>query len=788
MEGEAGIGKSRLVDELVARLAERGASVQFLLGAHPPGGAPARTDAFLALVRDHIGTEGVEEAIAPSLRETPYLVPGFAALLRGEMAPPGAVTLGEEARQTALAAVLSGLAAERPTIVAVEDLQLASAEERRTFLAVAGAVRGHRLLLVGTTRPGLPATWHAALEGAVETTRIRLARLGAKDLARLLEDGVGSRVAAELGWKIAQKSDGNPYFALEILKSLKDANRILQGADGAWRITGTLRDVEIPSSVVDLVAARLDALDDDEREILEVAACCGHEFDAALVATALGRERIPLLRALGRIERGPGLVRSTGARFRFDHHQVQETLYARLSPPLRSEYHVLLAKAIEASSSPADEDPGRAVELCHHFLHGGRHADASPYLAPALAWLYQTAQYEAVVDLAERALAGPAERRRRLEILLSLGSALQPLGRWARWEEILAEMVRLADEEGDLALRAQSRSALGWFYCEVGRHGEGQAAFEEQLQLAIRLGDRALEAVALGNARGYGIDTGHFEEAKDAYLRQVAIAREIGNRKIEQQGLGNLGLSLEYLGRWAGALDAFRGSLALSEVSGDRVNSGLCHVALGRMLPLLGEPERGHAHLEVALSTFRALGPRRAETYALHRLGIVAEQAGDLARAEALYEAGLSMRRELGYRGGVARSLRTLGALQVARGRTEEGAARLEEAEAVARAVEDHGDWVLAAAYLALLGRRDASAAESLFAELEPRLRAADRLEALYVLWRTTGGDGHLAAARRLLDDLVLYAPPDHRKGMVERVPLHRAVREGRGRGPVPTP
>ena len=87
----------------------------------------------------------------------------------------------------------------------------------------------------------------------------------------------------------------------------------------------------------------------EEREVLDVASCCGFEFDATLVADALETARIPTFRRLARIEKQHRLVRAAGRRFLFDHQQVQESLYAGLPEVLREEYHGALAQAMAAA-------------------------------------------------------------------------------------------------------------------------------------------------------------------------------------------------------------------------------------------------------------------------------------------------------------------------------------------------------------------------------------------------------------------------------------------------------
>jgi predicted ATPase len=221
IEGEAGIGKSRLVDELIARLHAAGEDLNFLFGSYPPGGAATAAGAFSAAYREHLGEAGS----AAYLPGNQILVPAFDALLRGEGAPEGAQGLTSGSLQTCFARATQSLAAERVTIVLIDDLHFAPEEGRALFSSLAMAAPGHRVLLIGSTRPGVSEAWRAGLTRLAQVTLLPVQRLGPKDLVRLLADSLGSKQLAEdLGGRIAMKSDGNPFFAFEIIRGLREGH------------------------------------------------------------------------------------------------------------------------------------------------------------------------------------------------------------------------------------------------------------------------------------------------------------------------------------------------------------------------------------------------------------------------------------------------------------------------------------------------------------------------------------------------------------------------------------
>lgn len=320
LRGEAGIGKSRLVDEFVRRLRGEGRELRLLYGTCPPGGAATAGGAFAGALRTGPASSAIGDGAEPE-------------------------SAGRFVR------ALRALPAAPPAILAIDDLHFAPREGREIFLALAREARPG-VLLLGTLQPeAADEAWADAVLALDHAAAVDLGRLGPKDLARLLEEALGSpRLVDELGMRIGRKSDGNPFFVFEILRGLREAGLLERGEDGAWRAKSEIRDLRIPSSVTDLIRARVAVLSDEERETLDVAACCGFQFDPLVVADVLGVAPIPVLRRLASLERRHRLVRSEGDRFRFEHDSFRESLRQDLPPLLAREYDA----AIEAARAARD--------------------------------------------------------------------------------------------------------------------------------------------------------------------------------------------------------------------------------------------------------------------------------------------------------------------------------------------------------------------------------------------------------------------------------------------------
>ncbi len=761
IEGEAGIGKTRLVDEFVGQLRQQGEDVHFLFGSYPPGGAATAAGAFSEAYREHFGAEGLQETLRDYLRPTPILVPAFAAILRGETTPTGAEALTKDSLQTVFVHATRGLAAERTTIVMIDDLHFAPADGRALFASLSLAVPGHRILLVGTMRPGVPEDWVADVERLDQATRNVLTRLGPKDLIHLLEDSFRSeRLARELGAQIAVKCDGNPFFAFEIIRGLREGQFLSRQADGTWVTTQVIHDIQVPSTVMDLVHARVANISEEENDLLDVAACCGFEFDPLLVAEAAGIARITALKRFGQIEKRHRLVRSVGRKLTFDHHQVQEALYQGILEPLREEYHAAIARALEADTEGTPSG-AVSVDLCDHYLRSTQPKEALAHLHAALDHLEEGFLNDGAIAMADRALDAPDVLTgvERLRILLRKNGRLDLLARGAAQEEVLREAAALADATGEAARVATVASARGILYVRTGRNADAQEQFERALEIARELGDRSIEARALGQLGVVQQALSRYGKARELIRRDLELSRELGDTQAEARATGNLGNTYYLTGRYTQARELYERTLSLSRDSGDRQVEMLVTGNVANVLHALGRYAEARELQERSLAMAMEIGDRLAEVRTTGNLASVAMALGDYGRALETTERSMALAREIGQPRFECNAALGLGALHMQLGNHDEAAPLLEASLDLARRLGSRREEAYATAGLARIAaeagnedaaRRAGEAAREMCRDIGDESGAAECDMLLgELLWRGGDADGAAAAFRQ---------------------------------------
>jgi predicted ATPase len=728
LEGEAGAGKTRLLDAFVRGVSPDSAHV--LYGAYaPPGGIGAVSEAIV----ERFGASGLEEALSPHLAAAPRLVPPFAALLRNEDPPPGFSPLSPQALHAALSHLVRGLARDRPVLWIVDDLQLAEPTSRQLVLSLARAAEGQRALIVVATRPGVPSDELEHFARLAEFRRVAVGRLTADDVRGLVRDAFrGLADVDRIADTVARKSDGVPLFALAMIQALRDAGVVREREDGRFETTGPIDDVEAPSAVRDFVRARLAGLSDDDRALLDVAAVVGHDVDADLVARVRGMKRVVVLERLAGLERRGNVLRSEGGRCRFDHHQIREVLYADLMPELRAEYHSLAAEAIvdrAGGEEAADRLDGETTyRLADHHLRGVRPEAAARRLARAAAHLASQYRHVAALDLADRALAVPGllEGAARETALHRKSEALDLLGRRAEQRKALDEALAIADASGDPARRAGARRRLGWHLHLTSNNDAARATLVEAVDIAGAAGARTEEVVSTGNLATALLSLAQFDAARECCERQLRLAIELGDRKEEATARGTLGIISLRQGRADDARRHYELHLAAAREIGDRRGEGVITLNLGNIWNDAGDREKARDHYSRAGAIFREIGDRRGEAAVAGSFGNVLKHVGRYGEALEQFEAHRSLARATGSRDGEAIALVNLAGVLTPLGAPERGAEAAQRALAIfheigAKREESYASFEAAQAAETL---GDEDAAERLYAEsLELRRR-----------------------------------------------------------------
>ena len=291
--GNAGIGKSRLVGELLARIAGAG-DARVLRGRVLPYGAGITYWPLMEIVREDAGITSEDDrdaAVVKLDQRTAALNGTDAAAVRQRLAAMLGLRRVDEVLPEVRPADVSheiawalreylAAVARDPAVIVVDDLQWAEPAIFEILEGVAERAEDAPLMLVCVARPQLleaHPSWAAGRANAATITLDALSPTETKTLISRLLDV--DDLPEELRARVVQRSEGNPLFCEEFLRMLIDEGRV-ERVDDRWRATATAADVRVPESIQALLGARLDGLGDEERRAIQIASIIGERFGA----------------------------------------------------------------------------------------------------------------------------------------------------------------------------------------------------------------------------------------------------------------------------------------------------------------------------------------------------------------------------------------------------------------------------------------------------------------------------------------------------------------------------
>jgi hypothetical protein len=381
--------------------------------------------------------------------------------------------------------------------------------------------------------------------------RVSLGGLDAGDVLALIEGAAGHPLdeGGALAREITRETAGNPFFAVELLRHLRESGAIVQEDAGRWRLAERIAELGLPQSVREVIGRRVERLGADARTALSAAAVIGRDFEIELLYAVLELTEARLLDLLEEAVSASLLNenREHAGRFTFTHALVEHTLYEDLGATRRARLHQRVAEALEEQCG--DEPGARLGELAAHWgaalvsvdvakaVHYARLAGerALEQLAPdeAARWYRQALELQAH--------APDADRAGRCELLIGLGEAERQMGNSA-FRQTLLDASALAEEIGDSErlCRAVLANNRGWASNFGGVDSERVRALEAAASTLADDDPRRAQVLALlacelqfagqpARCRGVGAEAIELARAaKDSPTLAHAIANAAG--------------------------------------------------------------------------------------------------------------------------------------------------------------------------------------------------------------------------------------------------------------------
>jgi class 3 adenylate cyclase len=653
--GQAGIGKSRLIEEFVRRLGDR---ALVLRGRCLSYGEGITFWPIAEALRQAAGIlpDDQEEDARAKLWSLAGAGREDAALRIGSLMGFGPGSYGKDELLWSIRAVLETAARRRPLVTIFDDIHWAEQIFLEVVEYVADTLDEVPLLVLCAARHELLEESPGFLTGRDRANRIELGELSRRDTAQVLGNLLGDvRLPVSLEERILSVADGNPLFAEQMISMLIDSGMIRE-QDGRWEFAGEDASVAVPANVSSLIATRLDRLAPVERSVVERAAVVGLEFETAAVQALTsdedaGVDLVPPLSALC----GKRIIRAAGAglrsdRYQFSHLLVRDAAYDRLLKRTRARMHECFADwLVEVSGTRVaelEEIIGYHLEQAFRYRSelgpvdaqarslGGR---AARHLGIAGSRAVDRGDMPAAASMLQRAAGlldeGDQDRPR---LLLAAGEALTDAGELGAAGATLDMARNDATLLGNDAIgRAAELAGLQLRYTTDAK--SAQEGVIARVQELIPVLEEAADHPGL--ARAWRLLTyahwtaTRFGVAADAAEQTIRHATQAGDEVMARRFAGALAISVLYGPTPAGEGVAYCEEV-LSRAVGDRKASAITEVALAHL-------EAMRANFDVARARYRRSRALLEESGWRHLAALTSLDsapveilAGDLATAE----------------------------------------------------------------------------------------------------------------------------------------------------------
>ena len=686
--GEAGIGKSRLLEEFEAWLENQAELTYFLKGRS----SSEFQDSPYALLRDMFSdrfqmqandrVEQVQKKMETGIRasssqneradmwahfigqllgfdfsDSPYLqgVQNDAMQLRDR----AWIYLGE---------FIKAAAKRTPVIIFLDDIHWADDNSLDVVNYLTQSLSNQRLLIICLGRSLLLERRPLWGEGQSAHTKLNLYALSTRDCRRLVEDILQNMGPVPLALRelVVSGAEGNPFYIEELVKMLIDSDTIQTG-DNVWRIEPSslakiLADMDIPSTLTALLQARLDQLPADERTILQQASVVGRVFwDDILhyLSASSGShqmEQLEITSLLGNLRQKSMIYhRETSAldraqEYSFNHAILREVTYDTVLKRVRRAYHAQIAEwMMEENLERAGDFTAMIGE--HLELAGDHQRAASFYRRAGEQAARQYANQSALKYLGHALeLAPEADLDERYACLYAREQVYSLLGSRNEQRQDLEQLDAIATQLADQRKQGEVSLLQATAASETSNYPQIISYTGEVIRISQSLAIPVLEVKA-NLIRGRALlSKGDYPGATECFNRafQLAEASQLPNLKADSVRYS--GIVAERLGDLSTAIEYFEKSLDLYREIGDRRGEGKTLNHLGNTLLLQGDYTGGMRYYDQFLAISREIGDRWGEGQVIRNIADTYLHQYDYSGASKYFEQALEITREIGNR------------------------------------------------------------------------------------------------------------------------------------------
>ena len=695
LKGEAGMGKSRLIDEFLKQI---GAESFYLHGTTPRLVQQAY-GLFISMIRRQLGIsplddqtvarQKLEESLTKltesldddqsraRLQESLPLLGNLLNLPFDDVRltlPPKDL---QPHLQTAIRYFIEACAAKAnksgdPLVVVLEDLHWADSPSLATleFLLFTLNLEEKRrnselkqILFLLTYRPEYSPTRGILADSEYE--EVELSTLTPELAQALIESIVRGRgsvsVSPETLDLVMERSSGNPFFIEEWASYIAES-----------KVSVAPSSLPVPSTLQALILARMDQLEAELKLLLQKAAVLGRQFFVNVVEAM--EERLEGRGDLGGnfsiLEDNKFLLPVQGRSFSsymFKHILTQEVAYGTLLIANRKVLHKIAGEVIEDLFADRLEEHWR--DLAEHYEKGEVWEKAGEYLLKAAEQAKERFDNEAALDIFNRLIdlsdihSDAVEPQAIIKAMLHKTEVLMLTGEWSGAQQWSERALTISEVLQDEHLIASSLQIIGEVCYVRGDYDNALENYQRCLTICEKLDDKIGTSRSVGHMGNVHTLRGEYDRAIVCYQRSLLIAEEIGDKNGISGSVGNLGKVFAAQGDYDRAMECYQRSLFIAEELGGKLRITSTLTTMGQAYFVRGEYDRAMEYYERSLAIAEEIGYKMGISSSAANIGRWYVVHGDHDRAMGYFQRSLTIAEVLGYKHGISGALNDLGSL-----------------------------------------------------------------------------------------------------------------------------
>ena len=452
-----------------------------------------------------------------------------------------------------------------PVLLFLDDLQWIDESSSQLLHHLSRNISENEVIILGAYRP--EELKIKQNESPLQNTLIRMKeeklvdiveipKMDQDTVTKLVEEQIDQKdIPGEFIWSLYNQSEGNPFYIVEFINSLKDEG-LLNGESSLSDFRKEISDTKIPTSIKDIIERKIDELDKDEKKILMASSLIGSDFNFEVLERVMKIDVLDLLDGIDKLIDYDLIEEKEGTDeeiYTFTHLHTRSVLLENMGKSRKRVYHQKIGVVIENFYSNELEE--HYYELSRHYFKGKKFKKSYKYSVEAAEKAVDSLDLHTAIKYFDKAIDSLQKSRnignkdeKHIEVLNRKAEVYYQLEKWSLLKHCYEKIIDIGNEIDDDNNKAEGLFNLGNLYIDLREFKEGISKTKESLEIYNELEDKHGIARCERNIGYIKQNNNKFDESIDHYKRSIKFSEEIGDDRILVSSYFELGSTYSLIG------------------------------------------------------------------------------------------------------------------------------------------------------------------------------------------------------------------------------------------------